>query len=103
MIAATPGAVGISRWLAPELINPSRKKGYRQPAGTGQADIFAFAILVVEVVTGELSFGSVSYSDDRPRTETRETSRRRKRWPCYRNMEVHSAMLAPKTHKKTPH
>jgi hypothetical protein len=61
MVAATPGAVGISRWLAPELINPPRKKGYRQPAGTEQADIFAFAMLAVEVFTGELPFGDVRH------------------------------------------
>ena len=61
MIAATPGVAGISRWLAPELINPPRKKGYRQPAGTEQADIFAFAMLDVEVFTGELPFGDVRH------------------------------------------
>ena len=61
MIAATPGAVGISRWLAPELINPPRKKGHRQPAGTEQADIFAFAMLAIEVFTGELPFGDVRH------------------------------------------
>lgn len=61
MIAATPGVVGISRWLAPELINPPRKKGYRQPAGTEQADIFAFAMLVIEVFTGELPFGDIRH------------------------------------------
>ncbi|KAF9646892.1 kinase-like protein [Thelephora ganbajun] len=61
MIAATPGVVGISRWLAPELIDPPRKKGHRQPAGTGQADIFAFAMLVIEVLTGELPFGDVRH------------------------------------------
>ena len=61
MIAATPGVVGISRWLAPELINPPRKKGYRQSAGTEQADIFAFAMLGVEVFTGELPFGGVRH------------------------------------------
>ena len=61
MIAATPGAVGISRWLAPELINPPRKKGYRQPAGTEQADIFAFAMLGIEIFTGELPFGDTRH------------------------------------------
>ena len=61
MIAATPGVAGISRWLAPELINPPRKKGYRQPAGTEQADIFAFAMLDIEVFTGELPFGDVRH------------------------------------------
>jgi len=61
MIAATPGVVGISRWLAPELIDPPRKKGYQQPAGTKPADIFAFAMLAIEVFTGELPFGSVRH------------------------------------------
>ena len=61
MIAATPGVVGISRWLAPELINPPRRRGYRQPAGTEQADIFAFAMLAMEVFTGELPFGDVRH------------------------------------------
>ena len=61
MVAATPGVVGISRWLAPELINPPRKKGRRQPAGTKRADIFAFAMLGIEVFTGELPFGDVRH------------------------------------------
>lgn len=52
MVAAIPGAVGISRWVAPELIRPSRKKGVRQPAGTEQADIFAFTMLAIEVFMG---------------------------------------------------
>ena len=61
MVAATPGVVGISRWLAPELIDPPRRKGARQPAGTEQADIFAFAMLAIEVFTGELPFGDVRH------------------------------------------
>lgn len=61
MNAATPGVVGISRWLAPELINPPRKKGNRQEAGTEQADIFAFAMLAIEVFTGALPFGDVRH------------------------------------------
>ena len=61
MVAATPGVVGISRWLAPEIIDPPRRKSYRQPAGTEQADIFAFAMLVIEVFTGELPFGDVKH------------------------------------------
>jgi len=59
MIAATPGVAGVSRWLAPELIKPPPQKGYRQPAGTEKADIFAFAMLNIEVFTGELPFGNV--------------------------------------------
>lgn len=61
MNAATPGVVGISRWLAPELINPPRKKGHRQEAGTEQADIFAFSMLAIEVFTGALPFGDVRH------------------------------------------
>lgn len=61
MVAATPGAVGISRWLAPELIDPPRKKGYKQPAATKEADIFAFAMLGIEVFTEELPFGDVRH------------------------------------------
>ena len=61
MVAATPGVVGISRWLAPELIDPPRKKGYQQPAATEQADIFAFAMLAIEVYTGKLPFGDVRH------------------------------------------
>ena len=61
MVAATPGVVGISRWLAPELIDPPRKKGNQQPTATEQADIFAFAMLDIEVFTGELPFGDVRH------------------------------------------
>lgn len=61
MVAATPGVVGISRWLAPELIDPPRKKEHHQPAATEPADIFAFAMLGVEVYTGELPFGEVRH------------------------------------------
>ncbi|KAF9644342.1 kinase-like protein, partial [Thelephora ganbajun] len=57
----TPAVVGISRWLEPELIGPPRKKGHRQPAGTEQADIFAFVMLDIEVFTGELPFGDVRH------------------------------------------
>ena len=59
MLAATPGVAGISRWLAPELINPPRKKRHQQPMGTKQADIFAFAMLAIEVFTGQLPFGDI--------------------------------------------
>ena len=54
-IAATPGVADISRWLAPELIKPPQS---RQPVGTKQADIFAFAMLDIEVFTEELPFGN---------------------------------------------
>lgn len=61
MVAATPGVVGISRWLAPELIDPPRKKEYQQQVASEQADIFAFAMLTIEVYTGQLPFGDVRH------------------------------------------
>jgi len=61
MVAATPGVVGISRWLAPELIDPPRSNADQQPVATEQADIFAFAMLGIEVFTGDLPFGDVRH------------------------------------------
>lgn len=61
VVAATPGVVGISRWLAPEIIDPPRKKKHQIPVATEQADIFAFAMLNIEVFTGELPFGDVKH------------------------------------------
>lgn len=59
-IAATPGVVGCSRWLAPEIINPPRK-GNRSRVESEPADVFAFAMVAVEVFTGELPFGEVRH------------------------------------------
>ena len=58
LVEATPGVVGISKWLAPEIIDPPRKSRYESIA-TKQADIFTFAMLVIEVYTGELPFGDI--------------------------------------------
>ena len=55
-VAATPGAVGISRWLAPELIIPSRKGTGMPVMESKPADVFAFAMFAVEVFTGTLPF-----------------------------------------------
>ena len=55
-VAATPGAVGASRWLAPELMHRSRK-GSRMPAAESKAaDVFAFGMFAVEVFTGRIPF-----------------------------------------------
>lgn len=51
--------MGISKWLAPEVIDPPREEGYRQPVGTEQAGIFTFAMLNTGVFTGGLPFGDV--------------------------------------------
>ena len=56
-VEATPGAVGTSRWLAPEMINPSRDANGMLVVESKPADIFAFAMVVVEVFTGKIPFG----------------------------------------------
>ena len=58
-VAATPGAVGTSRWLAPEIINPPRKGNCKPVMESKPADTFSFGMLVVEVFTGEVPFGEI--------------------------------------------
>ena len=53
-VAATPGAVGTSRWLAPEIISPALK--VMPVVESKPADVFALAILTYEVFTGKLPF-----------------------------------------------
>ena len=55
-VAATPGAVGTSRWLAPEIISPSRKGSGMPVMESKPADVFAFSMLAVEVFTGRIPF-----------------------------------------------
>lgn len=55
-VAATPGAVGTSRWLAPEIISPTRKGSTVPVTETKAADVFAFGMLAVEVFTGKIPF-----------------------------------------------
>jgi hypothetical protein len=52
---ATPDAVGNSRWLAPEIINP-RKRGSALVLESKAADVFAWAMFVLEVYTGKIPF-----------------------------------------------
>jgi len=54
--AATPGVVGISRWLAPELINPVCNGNIRPVMESKAGDVFSFAMLAVEVFTGAPPF-----------------------------------------------
>jgi len=56
-VAATPGAVGTSRWLAPEIMLPPRKPTSLPEMESKPADVFAFAMFAVEVFTGKLPFG----------------------------------------------
>ena len=55
-VAATPEAVGSSRWLAPEVIDPSREDRGVPVTESKPADVFAFAMLAVEVFTGKIPF-----------------------------------------------
>ena len=55
-VAANPGAVGSSRWLAPEITNPSRKGNAAPVIESKAADVFAFAMLAVEVFTSKIPF-----------------------------------------------
>ena len=55
-ILATPEAVGTSRWLAPEIINPSADSNGVLVVESKPADVFAFAMLVVEIFTGKIPF-----------------------------------------------
>ena len=55
-VAATPGAVGTSRWLAPEIITPTRKGSTMPVMESKAADVFAFGMFAVEVFTGRVPF-----------------------------------------------
>ena len=57
-IAATPGVAGSSRWLAPEIIDPP-KPSPKPMTASKSADVFAFAMLAVEVFSGKVPFGSM--------------------------------------------
>jgi len=50
---------GSSRWLAPEIINPPSKATSKPPTASKPADVFAFAMITVEVFTGRVPFGDV--------------------------------------------
>ena len=55
-VAGTSGAVGTSRWLAPEIITPARKGSNMSVMESKAADVFAFGMLAVEVFTGKVPF-----------------------------------------------
>jgi serine/threonine protein kinase len=58
-IAATPGVAGSSRWLAPEIIDPPGGAGSKPLTASKSADVFAFAMLAVEVFAGKVPFGDM--------------------------------------------
>ena len=56
MAAGIPRAVGVARRLAPELLKPPRDGNDTPVTESGPADVFAFAMLAVEVFTGNVPF-----------------------------------------------
>ena len=58
-IATTLGVVGASRWLAPEIFDLPSETGAESTAGSKPADVFAFAMLAIEVFTGKIPFGNM--------------------------------------------
>ena len=57
VVAATPGYVRTPRWPAPEIITPTRKGNTMPAMESKAADIFAFGMFAVEVLTSKLPFG----------------------------------------------
>jgi len=55
-VAVTPGAVGTSRWSPPELMSSVIDGTVRPVMESKPADVFSFAMLVVEVFTGAPPF-----------------------------------------------
>ena len=55
-VVATQGVAGSSRWLAPEIIDPPTGAGSKPLTASKSADVFAFAMLAVEVFTGRVPF-----------------------------------------------
>ena len=49
-----------SRWLAPEITDPASKSGSKPLTASKSADVFAFAMLVMEVFTGKVPFGNMA-------------------------------------------
>ena len=54
--AATPGVIGTSRWLAPEILSASREDSSTSGLESKPADVYAFAMLAVEAFTGNAPF-----------------------------------------------
>ncbi|KAF9646885.1 kinase-like protein [Thelephora ganbajun] len=60
--AATPGVAGSSRWLAPEIIDLPSKASSESLVASKSADVFAFAMLAVEVFSGNVPFEDMNES-----------------------------------------
>ena len=57
MIASTLGVADSYRWLAPEIIDPPSRA--KPVTASKPADVFAFAMLAVEVFTGKVPFSNM--------------------------------------------
>ena len=55
-VPAIPGAVGISRWSAPEIIEPSCDSNGILVMESKPTDVFSFAMFAVEVFAGTVPF-----------------------------------------------
>jgi hypothetical protein len=55
-VPATTQDIVSSRWLSPEIINPTRRGSTMPVTETMAADVFAFGMLAVEVFTGKIPF-----------------------------------------------
>lgn len=58
-IEAAPGFPGASQWYAPEVITSLKVPRSKTPTASKPADIFAFAMLTVEVFTGMVPWGNM--------------------------------------------
>ena len=55
-VVMTGGVVTSPRWLAPEIIKPPSETSSKPITASKPADVFAFAMLAVEVFTGKVPF-----------------------------------------------
>jgi len=54
--AAVSGALAASRWSAPEIMDPSRKRSSMLAVESKAADVFAFGMFGAEIFTGKIPF-----------------------------------------------
>ena len=59
--AKTPGAEDMSRWLAPEIVNPT--SGSLVKKITKQGDVFAFGMVAFEIFSGQVPFSGSKAED----------------------------------------
>ena len=57
--ATTPNVAGPSRWHAPEAVDAASNSKPKPLTASKPADVFAFAMLAVEIFTGNVPFGDM--------------------------------------------